>query len=199
MLYKVFNENLNENKIIMFTLLWIGALKNCVKTLPLITLFWNCETLFSEITILKVIKAILNLWVKNIQCSYLGIGPHTLDPSTMLHGYMIFPSHGFCHLISDTAWRYFRAPEARQFSEYTKCTYEAAQMHKCFHQQSLQRSLITYRCENGNALCTPLPLLELGLLSLGHFCNTEFLTWYFFFSIFSSLALWLSRWHSKIF
>ena len=91
----------------------------------------------------------------------------------MSHGYMIFPSHGFCRLISDAAWRYFGAPEAGQLSEYTKYTHEAAQMHQCFHQQPLQRSLITYRCESGNALCTPLPLPELWLLSLGHFCNSE--------------------------
>lgn len=147
----------------------------------------------------KVIKSNRKLLELNTyRVSYLGISSHTLEPSTchMATWYsqvMGSAAYLWCRL------KIFQGSWSWAVLEYTKYTYEAAQMHQCFHQQPLQRSLITsYRWE-WKCLCTPLPSPELWLLSSGpFFCNSEFLTWYFSFSIFFSW-LWGFGWHSKIF
>lgn len=115
-----------------------------------------------------------SLRVKNIQCSYLGIGSHTLDPPTC------HTATRYSQVMDFAVWSLMQLDDISGLqklgSSLNTLSIHMKQL-KCtsaFHQQSLQSSLITYRCESGNALCTPLPLLELWLLSLGHFCNSEF-------------------------
>lgn len=73
---------MKKKKIIMFWSVRIGTQNKCIKNFISYLILKLWDIIFSDCYFKSYESNANSLRVKNIQCSYLGISSHTLDPST---------------------------------------------------------------------------------------------------------------------